>query len=108
MKRIKVFCFMLLLTLCAEAQDSIGYYVSYRSAEEGITHLNTTSLAEVLIIVDLIYPNHCFNIDIEDIIKKEPYLLLDTGNKGVYVQMMKINKRGKYKRIKENEKRKSF
>jgi hypothetical protein len=89
---------MLLLTLCAEAQDSIGYYVSYRSVEDGITHLKTTSLAEVLTIVDLIYPNHCFNV--KAVVKKEPYLFIDTYNKGVYIEMKRINKRGKYKRFK--------
>lgn len=109
-KLILLFSFMLgcLLPISAISKEKeyapkpikIGYYVFIKKGID-ISEAKTESLDSVYLLIEEKYAGACFNIELE--LSESPCFQFLAFKKEIYVEKMRINKRGKYKRLKKSE-----
>lgn len=83
----------------AENNLKTGYHVLIKKGID-ISELKTESLAEVYLLIEINYPGSCF--DIESELNYSPFFRFEAYNKHIYVEKMRITKKGKYKRLKKS------
>jgi hypothetical protein len=98
--KIKLFFITLLLPLLSIAHAPVGYHVFYQTGKK-LEQVKTTELVEVLTLAQLIIPGNC--IDIAKGLTKQPFFYAEFSGRTFYVEIKKINKRGKYRRMSMRE-----
>lgn len=77
--------------------QNIGYLVVTDTAGK-IEAKKALKLVEVYTIAELVFPNNCVNFEKE--LQKSPYFELRSREKSVYIEKKRINKHGKFRRLK--------
>ena len=84
----------------AKTSLKIGYYVFVMKCGK-VSELKTESLAEATIFIGLFYTDFCEDLNYQ--FQFTPYVRILALEKEIYVEKMRITKKGKYKRLKKSE-----
>lgn len=90
---------ILLFFACFASSQKIGYLVSSETEVRKKPNIKKTENVE---LVNSIVNNYFvdLNFKVEKNMKNTNWFIIETDNKTVYVERKKINKKGKYRRIK--------
>ena len=80
-----------------QIESKIGYFVVVTHNNK-YTIIKTESLTEVYTIAETVFPGNCIQLEKE--LKNTLYFDIYTAEKGIYVEKKRINKKGKFRRIK--------
>lgn len=94
---IPLILFLFCLQIEAKEPTKYGYYVFIQQCTKTYDN-NFESLDSCYTYVAQFYPDFCANL--EYIFEQSPYYRENCYLREIYVEKMRINKRGKYKRIK--------
>lgn len=98
MKKIILFLTLLTSLNIAIGKDiKVGYFVYVEKCGE-VSELKTTDFDEAETFIKSFYPYFCEDLEYEFLFT--PYYRVNAFKKEIYVEKMRINKRGKYKRLK--------
>ncbi|HSW67284.1 MAG TPA: hypothetical protein VLH16_01750 [Bacteroidales bacterium] len=102
---------IMLLTICclllaaASAKTTgkikIGYLVAIDNPGERLNLIKTTDLADVYALSEVQFPNNC--IDWGKELQKSVFYQLESRNRSFYVEVKRINRNGKYRRMSNRE-----
>lgn len=99
---------IILLALClpllsvAQQQTKYGYMVCIDNKGERLEIVKTPDILEVVTLAEVQFPNNCIDFR-EELRQYPPVFTLDNNRKVFYVEMKRINKNGKYRRIGKRE-----
>ena len=74
-----------------------GFYVYVQKCGE-VAELKTTDLSEAQLLIRSFYPYFCEDLEYE--FQYTPFYRVNCFEKEIYIEKMRITKKGKYKRIK--------
>ena len=102
MKKLITLFFLVALLQPLQAKNpkpetKIGYWIVVTDGKKN-TVIKTENLLEVYTIAETVFPTNC--IEFEKELKNAPYFEVNSYSKGIYIEKKRINKNGKYRRIK--------
>ena len=99
---IILFIIAVLLLICYSGKaQKTGYLVAVTSHTEGLQITKTRQLTEVYALSEIHFPGNC--VDFGQELRHSVYYIIENQHKGFFVEVKKINKKGKYKRLNHKE-----
>lgn len=81
--------------------DAYGYWIVTYNTEEGYKTTPTVDIVDVYTIAETYFPGNCINFEKQ--LKESIFTELEVNGKSVYVEVKRINHKGKLKKLNKKE-----
>jgi hypothetical protein len=85
----------------SKQNPATGYLVAITSHSEGLKITRTTDLVDVYALAEIHFPNNC--VDFARELRHSVYYEIESQHKGFFVEVKRINRNGKYRRMSNRE-----